>query len=342
MMTVEDRRRTAYHEGGHAIVGMLTQGADPVRKVSIIPRGHGARRDVRRAGDRPLQLPRARARSRRSRSRSAAARRGGRVRRDQHGRRVGHRAADGDRAPDGRPLGDEPGDRPDRGPSADGAARSCRAAPRSPDDPGARRRGGAPDRRRGAQGGRRAPQGEPRQAGRARRRRCSSTRPSTRRTPTPPRASNGHRADGPTPTRPRPDRASRTRPTTAGRGSQAGGGTARRRTRPARGCASLRAARGRSPSRPRRARPSVAERVQHALGDDDSGHLVVQAQRELVAPDGEDADEHRDRPLAAEPLDEAVQVLEVEQDLGHREVRARLDLAVETVELRARGRRRPG
>src|SRR5204862_1066351 len=32
------RRRTAYHEAGHAIVGMLTEGADPVRKVSIIPR----------------------------------------------------------------------------------------------------------------------------------------------------------------------------------------------------------------------------------------------------------------------------------------------------------------
>jgi cell division protease FtsH len=39
MMTDEDRRRTAYHEGGHAIVGMLTPGADPVRKISIIPRG---------------------------------------------------------------------------------------------------------------------------------------------------------------------------------------------------------------------------------------------------------------------------------------------------------------
>jgi len=39
MMTADDRNRTAYHEGGHAIVGMLTEGADPVRKVSIIPRG---------------------------------------------------------------------------------------------------------------------------------------------------------------------------------------------------------------------------------------------------------------------------------------------------------------
>jgi cell division protease FtsH len=39
MISPEDRKRTAYHEGGHAIVGMLTPGADPVRKVSIIPRG---------------------------------------------------------------------------------------------------------------------------------------------------------------------------------------------------------------------------------------------------------------------------------------------------------------
>jgi cell division protease FtsH len=39
VLSHEDRRRIAYHEGGHAIVGMLTPGADPVRKVSIIPRG---------------------------------------------------------------------------------------------------------------------------------------------------------------------------------------------------------------------------------------------------------------------------------------------------------------
>jgi cell division protease FtsH len=39
LMTDADRERTAYHESGHALVGMLTPGADPVRKVSIIPRG---------------------------------------------------------------------------------------------------------------------------------------------------------------------------------------------------------------------------------------------------------------------------------------------------------------
>jgi cell division protease FtsH len=35
----DERRRTAYHEAGHALLGMLQKGADPVRKVSIIPRG---------------------------------------------------------------------------------------------------------------------------------------------------------------------------------------------------------------------------------------------------------------------------------------------------------------
>ncbi|MGZ8784652.1 MAG: ATP-dependent zinc metalloprotease FtsH [Acidimicrobiia bacterium] len=36
----DERRRTAFHEAGHALLGMLQPGADPVRKVSIIPRGH--------------------------------------------------------------------------------------------------------------------------------------------------------------------------------------------------------------------------------------------------------------------------------------------------------------
>jgi cell division protease FtsH len=39
LLSPADRERTAYHESGHALVGMLTDGADPVRKISIIPRG---------------------------------------------------------------------------------------------------------------------------------------------------------------------------------------------------------------------------------------------------------------------------------------------------------------
>lgn len=38
-LSEDDRKRTAYHEGGHALLGMLIPGADPVRKISIIPRG---------------------------------------------------------------------------------------------------------------------------------------------------------------------------------------------------------------------------------------------------------------------------------------------------------------
>ncbi|MFF1747479.1 ATP-dependent zinc metalloprotease FtsH [Streptomyces mirabilis] len=39
VMPYEERRRTAYHESGHALLGMLQPGADPVRKITIVPRG---------------------------------------------------------------------------------------------------------------------------------------------------------------------------------------------------------------------------------------------------------------------------------------------------------------
>ncbi|MGH7594298.1 MAG: ATP-dependent zinc metalloprotease FtsH, partial [Gemmatimonadales bacterium] len=39
VLTEEEKRLTAYHEAGHAVVSMKTDGSDPVHKVTIIPRG---------------------------------------------------------------------------------------------------------------------------------------------------------------------------------------------------------------------------------------------------------------------------------------------------------------
>jgi len=39
LLSREDRERIAYHEGGHAILGLVVPGADPVHRVSIVPRG---------------------------------------------------------------------------------------------------------------------------------------------------------------------------------------------------------------------------------------------------------------------------------------------------------------
>src|SRR5690606_9277877 len=39
LLSPQDRERIAYHEGGHAILGLVVAGADPVHRVSIVPRG---------------------------------------------------------------------------------------------------------------------------------------------------------------------------------------------------------------------------------------------------------------------------------------------------------------
>jgi cell division protease FtsH len=39
LLTADDRERIAYHESGHAVLGLLVPGADPVHRVSIVPRG---------------------------------------------------------------------------------------------------------------------------------------------------------------------------------------------------------------------------------------------------------------------------------------------------------------
>lgn len=39
ILSAPERERIAYHEGGHAILGLLVPGADPVNRVTIVPRG---------------------------------------------------------------------------------------------------------------------------------------------------------------------------------------------------------------------------------------------------------------------------------------------------------------
>ena len=150
VMTDADRERTAYHESGHALVGMLTPGADPVRKISIIPRGQ--------ALGVTLSTPET---DRYSYEREDLIGKikvalGGRAAEKvvygetDDRRRVRHPEAHADRPRHGRALGDERRDRPDRGrPTAARTACCCpaRRRPRSPRSSSSTRRSAGSSRR---------------------------------------------------------------------------------------------------------------------------------------------------------------------------------------------------
>ena len=105
VMTEADRERTAYHESGHALVGMLTPGADPVRKISIIPRGQALGVTLstpetdRYSYARDDLLGEDQGRARRPRGGA------GRLRRPHDRRRVRHPEPHADRARHGRAAG---------------------------------------------------------------------------------------------------------------------------------------------------------------------------------------------------------------------------------------------
>ena len=145
MLTPADRRRTAYHEAGHALVGMLTAGSrsgaqDHDRAARAV-----ARRDALVAGRRPLQLLARRARGPGQDGARRPGGRGGRLRRPDDRRRGRHRPGDGARAPHGRPLGDELGDRDGRRPAAR-RSESVGRAGIAADARAPRRRGASHDR----------------------------------------------------------------------------------------------------------------------------------------------------------------------------------------------------
>ena len=172
VLSPDERERTAYHESGHALLGMLQPGADPVRKISIIPRGRALGVTFQSPVDRPVRLLRRLPEGAAGRLAGRARRRAPDLRRPDDRRRVRPRAGHAHRPRDGRAVGDvrrrRPGLRPPgpqrradalpRGRAAVGAhARAGRQ--RGPPDPrGVRRRGalaaqGAPRAARGAHAG---------------------------------------------------------------------------------------------------------------------------------------------------------------------------------------------
>jgi len=64
VLTHADRERIAYHEGGHAILGLVVAGADPVHRVSIVPRGQALGVTYQRPDDDRYNYPEAYLRAR--------------------------------------------------------------------------------------------------------------------------------------------------------------------------------------------------------------------------------------------------------------------------------------
>jgi cell division protease FtsH len=64
LMSQQERERIAYHEGGHAILGLVVPGADPVNRVTIVPRGQALGVTYQRPEDDRYNYPEAYLRAR--------------------------------------------------------------------------------------------------------------------------------------------------------------------------------------------------------------------------------------------------------------------------------------
>jgi cell division protease FtsH len=64
LMSPDERERIAYHEGGHAILGLVVPGADPVNRVTIVPRGQALGITYQRPEDDRYNYPEAYLRAR--------------------------------------------------------------------------------------------------------------------------------------------------------------------------------------------------------------------------------------------------------------------------------------
>jgi len=107
LLSREDRERIAYHESGHAILGLVVPGADPVHRVTIVPRGQALGVTYQRPQTERYNYPEAYLRARIIGMLGDERRRGGRLRNPDHQRGERHRAGDRPGPQHGDALGHE-------------------------------------------------------------------------------------------------------------------------------------------------------------------------------------------------------------------------------------------
>ena len=145
----EEKRNTAYHEAGHALVAALMPGADPLHKVTIIPRGMALGVTMQLPLDDKHSYSKEYLEARLADPHGRADRRGDLHEAHHHRRRQRHRAGHGNGAQDGVRVGHE----------RDGPAqlrqegRTDLPGPRDRPAPGLQRRHRHQDRRARAQAG---------------------------------------------------------------------------------------------------------------------------------------------------------------------------------------------
>ena len=174
LLSRADKERIAYHEGGHAILGLVVPGADPVNRVTIVPRGQALGVTYQRPDSDRYNYPEAYLRAQDRRHAGRPRGRGDRLRHQDDRGRKRYRASHRPGPPDGHALGHERAAR-------DGAAR----APGEPlperrerlrrreavqrGDRGSHRCRGAQDHRREPRRGQASPERTPQATRRARR-----------------------------------------------------------------------------------------------------------------------------------------------------------------------------